>query len=178
MLRKAGTDVKPDSPELQELVDDMFETMYRAGGVGLAAPQVGLSLRMFVVDTAGFVEDEEDDNEGLRDFKKVFINPEIREEGGDEWAFNEGCLSIPDVREDVTRHSEIHIRYYDRDFKLHEEHLTGLKARVVQHEYDHIEGILFTDHISPLRKRMVKGKLKNISKGKVTVNYKMKFPGK
>lgn len=176
MLRKPGSDVDKDHPGLQELIDNMFETMHAASGVGLAAPQVGHSLRIFVVDTSGFVEDEEEDEEDLGSFKQAFINPEIIDETGNVWAFNEGCLSIPDVREDVEREEKLVIRYLDRDFNEHEEEYSGLKARVIQHEYDHIEGVLFTDHLSPLRKRILKGKLKNISKGKVSVNYRMKFP--
>lgn len=176
VLRKRGENITKDYPGIQELIDDMFETMYNASGVGLAAPQVGRSIRLFVVDAGGFADDDEDDEEGLKDFKRVFINPEIVEEEGDDWPFNEGCLSIPEVREDVDRCEKITIKYLDRDFKEHEEVLEGLKARVVQHEYDHIEGILFTDHLSPLRKRMIKGKLNNISKGKISVGYKMKFP--
>lgn len=176
VLRKEGENIDADYPHLQELIDDMFETMYSASGVGLAAPQIGRSIKLFVVDTAGFLDDDEEDTEGLGNFKKVFINPEIIEQTGEEWAFNEGCLSIPDVREDVVRREQIKIRYYDRDFKLQEDILDGYKARVVQHEYDHVKGILFTDYLSPLRKRMIKGRLNNISKGKVNVGYKMKFP--
>ena len=176
VLRKRGEDVDKDYPGLQELIDNMFETMYDAHGVGLAAPQIDKSIRVFVIDTTGFVDDDEEDEEELKDFKRVFINPRILEEDGEEWAFNEGCLSIPDVREDVVRPERIRIKYYDRDFNEHEEVYDGLKARVIQHEYDHIEGILFTDHLSPLRKRIIKGRLNNISKGKVSVSYKMKFP--
>lgn len=176
VLRKKGRDIAKDHPGLKELVANMFETMYAAGGVGLAAPQVGKSLRLFVIDASGFVDEDEEDEEGLKDFKKVFINPEIVEEEGDDWAFNEGCLSIPEVREDVTRAEDITIRYYDEDFNEYEETFTGLKARVIQHEYDHIEGVLFTDYLSPLRKRVLKGRLNNISKGKVSVNYRMRFP--
>lgn len=175
-MRKRGEDIEKDYPGLEELIDNMFETMYSASGVGLAAPQVGESIRLFVIDTSGFVDEDEEDEEGLKGFNKVFINPEIIEESGDKWPFNEGCLSIPDVREDVLRHPVMTIRYKDRDFNEHTEKFEGLKARVIQHEYDHVEGVLFTDHISPLRKRMVKGKLNNISKGKVSVSYKMKFP--
>ncbi len=176
VLRKAGKDVEEDFPSLKDLISNMFETMHEAGGVGLAAPQVGESLRVFVVDTANFVEEGEADEEGLADFKKVFINPEIIEETGKIWSFNEGCLSIPDVREDIDREEKIIINYLDENFEEREEEFTGLKARVIQHEYDHIEGVLFTDYLSPLRKRILKGKLNNISKGKVSVNYKMKFP--
>ncbi len=178
VLRKKGEDIDADYPNLQGLIEDMFETMYKAMGVGLAAPQIGKSIRLFVVDASGFVDEDEEDEEQLTDFKRVFINPRITEETGEEWAFNEGCLSIPDVREDVNRPEEITITYFDRDFKEQTEIFTGLKARVIQHEYDHIEGILFTDHLSPLRKRILKGRLANISKGKVSVNYKMKFPNR
>lgn len=177
VLRKPGEWVEEDSPEIQELIDAMFETMYSAGGVGLAAPQVGRSLRLFVIDTTPFAEGEEDEEAAqLNDFKRVFIDPEIEEETGDFWSFNEGCLSIPEVREDVNRRSAITVHYLDRNFEEQSETLDGLRARVVQHEYDHIEGILFTDHLKPLRRRMLKGRLQNIAKGKVDVKYKMKFP--
>ncbi len=177
VLRKRAENVDKDYPKLQELIDNMFETMYNASGVGIAAPQVNKSVRIFVVDATGFADDDdEEDEEGLKDFKQVFINAQIVEQDGKEWAFNEGCLSIPDVREDVSRPDRIRIKYVDRDFVEHDEVYEGLKARVIQHEYDHIEGILFTDHLSPLRKRMIKGKLTNISKGKVSVSYRMKFP--
>src|SRR5690606_5207461 len=175
VLRKRGEDIDKDFPKLQELIDNMWETMYSASGVGLAAPQIGRGIRLFVVDASGFVDEDEEDEEGLESFKKVVINHEIIDEDGEEWAFDEGCLSIPDVREDVVRHERIRIKYFDRDFNEHEEVYDGLKARVIQHEYDHIEGILFTDYLSPLRKRIIKGKLNNISKGKVSVNYKMRF---
>ena len=176
VLRKRGMDIPENTPEIQTLIDNMFETMYNASGVGLAAPQVDRSLRLFVVDTKGFTDEDEEDEDGLADFKKVFINPQIIEEDGEEWAFNEGCLSVPDVREDVVRPERIRIKYLDRDFNEHDEVYDDLKARVIQHEYDHIEGILFTDHLSPLRKRIIKSKLNNISKGKISVAYKMKFP--
>lgn len=176
MLRKSGSEVAENSDDVQKLIDDMFETMYHASGVGLAAPQIGRSLRIFIVDTSGFVDDQDSDEEGLMGFKKVFINPKKIEEDGESWTFNEGCLSIPEIREDVNRHEQIHLEYRDQDFKVHREVFTGLKARVIQHEYDHIDGILFTDHLSPLKKRLMKGKLSNISKGKVRVDYKMKFP--
>ena len=177
VLRKRAENVDKDYPKLQEFIDNMFETMYNASGVGIAAPQVNKSVRIFVVDATGFADDDdEEDEEGLKDFKQVFINAQIIEEDGKEWVFNEGCLSIPDVREDVSRKERIRIKYVDRDFVEHDEVYEGLKARVIQHEYDHIEGILFTDHLSPLRKRMIKGRLTNISKGKVSVPYRMKFP--
>jgi peptide deformylase len=152
--------------------------MYKASGVGLAAPQVGVGIRLFVVDASPFAEDEElsqEEKEQLSGFKKVFINPEL-EESGEEWAFNEGCLSIPEVREDIYRQEKIHITYFDENFKEHQETFTGLPARVIQHEYDHIEGILFTDKLSPLKKRLIKGKLNNIAKGNIQVDYKMRFP--
>ncbi len=176
VLRKKGEDIDQDYPGLQELIDNMFETMYNASGVGLAAPQIGRPIRLFVIDTNSFVEEGEEDEEELKDFREVFINAQIVEEDGEEWAFNEGCLSIPDVREDVNRQEQIRIEYYDRDFNKQEKVFEGLKARVIQHEYDHIEGILFTDHLSPLRKRILKSRLNNISKGKLNVGYKMRFP--
>lgn len=173
-LRNENKEVPQDYPELEQLVENMFETMYAANGVGLAAPQVNLNLRLFVVDGSpmdGIVEGEE----GLGDFKRVFINPVIEEEEGNEWAFEEGCLSIPDVREDVYRKPVIKIRYRDLAFNEVEETLDGMKARIVQHEYDHIEGVLFTDHISQLRRRMLKPRLNKITKGVIDADYKMKF---
>ena len=179
VLRKVGTEIDKDYPNLKELIANMKETMYNASGVGLAAPQIGKSIRLFLVDASPFAEDEdisEKDRAVLKDFNKVFINPKILEEEGDEWAFNEGCLSIPDVREDVFRQPQITIEYQDEDFKTHNETLDGLAARVFQHEYDHIEGILFTDKLSTLKKRLIKKKLENISKGKVRADYRMRFP--
>lgn len=179
VLRKKAKDITKDYPNLEELIGNMKETMEKAYGVGLAAPQVGLPIRIFVIDTAPFAEDEEleeEEQEQLRNLKKVFINPEILKEEGDEWAFNEGCLSIPDVREDVFRKPEITIEYYDENFEKHTETYSGLAARVIQHEYDHIEGILFTDKLSSLKKRLIKSKLRNISKGKINVEYRMRFP--
>ena len=179
VLRKRAKEISKDFSNLEELIGNMKETMHQAYGVGLAAPQVGIPIRLFVIDTTPFAEDEdldEEEREQLRNLKKVFINPRILEEEGDEWAFNEGCLSIPDIREDVFRKPEITIEYYDEDFEKHTEPYSGLAARVIQHEYDHIEGILFTDKLSSLKKRLIKGKLKNISKGKITVEYRMRFP--
>lgn len=176
VLRKKGEDIDKDFPKLQELIADMYETMYSASGVGLAAPQIGRAIRLFVVDASGFVDEDEEDEEELGGFKKVFINPQIIEEDGEEWDFNEGCLSIPDIREDVSRHERIRIKYMDENFNEYDEVYDGLKARVIQHEYDHIEGILFTDYLSPLRKRILKGKLSNITKGKISVSYRMRFP--
>jgi peptide deformylase len=172
VLKEKAESIKPDYPELQTLIDNMFETMYSAHGVGLAAPQIGKSIRLFIVDVTPFAEDDA----SLDGIKKVFINPEIILEEGTEWKFNEGCLSIPTIREDISRKPNISIRYQDEHFVEHQEEISGLLARVIQHEYDHIEGILFTDRISQLRKTLIRAKLINISKGNVKVDYKMKFP--
>jgi peptide deformylase len=150
----------------------MWETMYNAHGVGLAAPQVGKAINLFLVDTSAF------EDENYPKVKKVFINSEITEEWGDKWEYEEGCLSIPHIREKVSRHAELKLKYQDENFNWHEETFTGIAARVIQHEYDHIEGILFTDRISPLKRTMLKSKLQNISIGRVNVGYKMKFPKK
>ncbi|RZJ64691.1 MAG: peptide deformylase [Flavobacterium sp.] len=168
VLKKLCENIDENYPDLQQLIKNMFETMYNASGVGLAAPQIGLPIRLFIVDTKGD-EDEEA-------YVKVFINAQILEETGEPWAFNEGCLSIPDVREDVMRKPNILIRYYDENWQLHEDKVTGFPARVIQHEYDHIEGKLFTDKLGLLRKQMLKSRLDNISKGKVSTDYKMRFP--
>lgn len=179
VLKKKGTDITKDYPKLDELLTNMFETMYNAFGVGLAAPQIGLPIRLFLVDTSPFSEDEdftEEEKNTLKNFKRVFINAKIIKEEGDEWAFNEGCLSIPDVREDVFRQPTITIEYVDENFKPHIEIFDGLIARVIQHEYDHIEGVLFTDKLSSLKKRLIKSRLSNISKGKINVDYRMRFP--
>lgn len=179
VLRKVGKEISKDYPNLKELIANMKETMYNASGVGLAAPQIGKDIRLFIVDATPFAEDEdldESEREVLKDFKKVFINPEIIEEEGEEWAFNEGCLSIPDVRNDVYRKPKVTFKYQDENFNTHTETLDGIAARVFQHEYDHIEGILFTDKISSLKKRLIKKKLENISKGKINAGYRMRFP--
>ena len=179
VLRKKAKEIPSDYPKLNELVGNMFETMYNASGVGLAAPQVGLPLRIFVIDASPFADDEElsqEDQEQLKGFKKVFINAKIEEEEGKEWAFNEGCLSIPDIREDVNRKPQITITFQDEEFNSHSETYNGLAARIIQHEYDHIEGVLFTDKLSSLKKRLLKNRLEKISKGKVSVDYKMRFP--
>lgn len=176
VLRKKAVEIDEDYPDLKLVLEDMFETMYHSQGVGLAAPQIGLSIRLFVVDAAPFVDEDEEDTEGLRDFKRVFINPIIIEETGKEWKFEEGCLSIPGIREDVSRQPDVIVEYYNENFELVEEKLTGLAARVVQHEYDHIEGVLFIDKINPLKKQLIKGKLADITKGNIKVNYRMKFP--
>ena len=179
VLKKKAIDISKEYPNLDVLLENMFETMYNAFGVGLAAPQIGLPIRLFLVDTRPFAEDEEltkEEQEVLNGFKRVFINAKIIKEEGSEWAFNEGCLSIPDIREDVFRQPKITIDYVDENFKSHTEEFNGLVARVIQHEYDHIEGILFTDKLSSLKKRLIKGKLANISKGKIDVEYRMRFP--
>lgn len=179
VLRKQGKEITKDYPNLNDLIENMYETMYGAFGVGLAAPQIGLPIRLFIVDATPFSEDEDlsaEERDFLKDFKQTFINAKILKEEGDEWAFNEGCLSIPDVREDVFRQPNITIEYFDEDFKKHTKEFSGLAARVIQHEYDHIEGVLFTDKISPLKKRLIKSRLANISKGKIKVDYRMRFP--
>lgn len=179
VLKKEAKEIDKDYPKLNELIENMYETMYGAHGVGLAAPQIGLPIRLFLVDTEPFSDDEdlsEKDREQMKNFKKTFINAQILEEEGDEWVFNEGCLSIPDVREDVFRKPKIKIQYQDENFDTHVEEYDGLIARVIQHEYDHIEGVLFTDKLSSFKKRLIKGKLTNISKGKIRIDYKMRFP--
>ncbi|WP_027078636.1 peptide deformylase [Maribacter antarcticus] len=181
VLRKVGDDIDKEYPKLKELVANMWETMYNASGVGLAAPQIGLPIRLFLVDTSPFADDEdltEEEQKQLEGFKQVFINAYIEEETGEEWAFNEGCLSIPDVREDVSRKDTIKMTYFDENFKKQEQTFDGLLARVIQHEYDHIEGVLFTDKLSSLKKRLIKGRLANISKGKINVDYRMRFPNR
>ena len=172
VLKKRGKNLKKGELDVIKLSEDMFETMEAAHGIGLAAPQIGMSLRMFVVDGSP-IEDEEED---MSDFRKVFINPEIIEETGDEWAFEEGCLSIPDIREEIERIEKLRIHYFDENWEEHEEEYDGMKARIIQHEYDHIEGVLFTDHLTPLKKKLLKGKLVNISKGKVKTEYRIKAP--
>ncbi|SDG05284.1 peptide deformylase [Pedobacter terrae] len=171
VLKKVCTDIDKDYPELEKLISDMFDTMYYANGVGLAAPQIGLPIRLFIVDTG----EDEDGNPG---YKKVFINAEILEETGEAWSFNEGCLSIPDIRENIMRKPNIKISYFDENWVAHTDEVDGMPARVIQHEYDHIEGKLFTDKVSVLRKTMLKSKLDAISKGNIQTDYKMKFPNK
>ncbi|MGJ1266368.1 peptide deformylase [Sphingobacterium spiritivorum] len=175
VLRKKTQEIDEDYPEIKELIANMYDTMYAAHGVGLAAPQIGLPIRVFVIDASPFAEDDDEDK-SLKDFKKVFINPIIVEETGEKWGFNEGCLSIPDINEEVFRPANVVINYLDENFEEHEIELSGLAARIVQHEYDHLEGKLFTDKLGPLKKAMLKGKLDAISKGLIRVGYKMKFP--
>ncbi|HBR52707.1 MAG TPA: peptide deformylase [Flavobacteriaceae bacterium] len=179
VLRKKATVINENYPKLDALIENMFDTMYGARGIGLAAPQIGLAIRVFIVDASPFEDDEdltEEEQQLCANFKKVFINAKIVEEEGDEWAFNEGCLSIPNITEDVFRQPTITIEYHDEDFNKHTETYDGIVARIIQHEYDHIEGILFTDKLSVLKKRLLKSKLTNISKGKIDVSYRMKFP--
>lgn len=172
VLKKPAQDIEKGSIDVKKLVEDMYETMREASGIGLAAPQIGKSVRLFIVDGSPLEE------EGMEDFQKVFINPEIVWEEGDDWAFVEGCLSIPGIREEVTRPSRLCINYLDENFVEHEEEFDGMKARIIQHEYDHIEGVLFTDYLTAFKKRILKGKLANISRGKCEADYKIKAPKK
>lgn len=172
VLRQKAKDIDKGT-DLKQLIEDMFETMNAASGIGLAAPQIGKPIRLFIVD--GRALDEEDE---MEDFKKVFINPVVLEEQGDPWEFEEGCLSIPNIREKVKRKEEITIRYYDEDWNLQEEEYDGMKARIIQHEYDHIEGKLFLDYLTPLKRKLLKGKLTDISKGKVDTEYRIMAPKK
>lgn len=179
VLRKVSKDINKDYPDLDQLIENMWETMYASHGVGLAAPQIGRAIRLFVIDTEPFSDDEdlsEQERSQLADTKMVFINAKIIEETGEEWSFNEGCLSIPDIREEVLRQPTVTIEFCDENFEKKTQTFDGIIARVIQHEYDHIEGILFTDKLSPLKKRILKGKLSNISKGKIQVDYRMRFP--
>jgi len=183
VLRKVAEDIDKDYPGLDQLIKDMFDTMYGASGVGLAAPQVGKPIRLFIVDTQPFVDDDDEEEESeftpeerkqLQAFKKVFINARVISEEGEPWKFREGCLSIPKIREEVLRKDTVTIEYYDEKFKKHTETYDGLIARVIQHEYDHIQGVLFTDKISPFIRKLITGKLADISKGKVSADYKIK----
>lgn len=181
ILKKKAVNVEKQHLKLKELIRDMWETMYAAYGVGLAAPQIGESLRIFIVDGSPFAQDKSLDlveQQELRAFKKVFINPEIISYSGLNESFNEGCLSIPDVREDVSRLSTIEIVYYNEKFEKVEEEIRGLAARIVQHEFDHIEGILFTDKLGPLKKKLLKPKLAQIARGNINPDYLMRFHGK
>lgn len=173
-LRKVAQEIDRDYHNLGELIENMYETMYATNGVGLAAPQVNIPIRLLVLDATPFA-DEVPEAQG---FKRVMINPYIVEETGDEWVFNEGCLSIPDVREEVLRKPKIRIEYYDENWELHDETYDSVMARIIQHEYDHLEGVLFTDRVSSMRKILLKRKLQEISRGQVKAGYKMIFPGK
>jgi peptide deformylase len=176
VLRRTAPDISEDYKELDQLIEDMFETMHFSDGVGLAAPQVGKSLRIFVVDTTPMAEDKGEPE--LKDFRKVFINPYILEEWGDTWAFEEGCLSLPNLREDVVRPSHVRIEYYDEHWNLKEEEYKGIQARVIQHEYDHLEGKMFVDKVSPLRRKLLSARLNAISHGRVDCDYKLVYPKK
>ena len=181
ILKTKALEINESYPKLKDLLNNMWETMYSANGVGLAAPQIGLSIRIFIIDTFPFSEQEElskRESSELASFKKVFINPKIIEQNGNDWDFNEGCLSIPDIREDVSRKEIIKINFLNENFENKTLVLKGLKARVFQHEYDHLEGVLFTDRLSSLKRRLIKGKLENIMKGKILTDYKMLFQNK
>ncbi|MEM6831020.1 MAG: peptide deformylase [Bacteroidota bacterium] len=171
VLKKKAKEVEKGDESVKEFIENLFDTMYAAHGVGLAAPQVGFSLRVFIIDSTPMEEGEEN---GLR---QAFINPQILEEEGEPWAFEEGCLSIPGIREDVNRKPKVRVRYFDENWEAHEKEFDGVQARIIQHEYDHIEGVLFTDYISSFKKRLLKGKLANISKGKTDAEYRVKIPG-
>ena len=178
VLKRKSEVINKDYPKLKELIENMFETMYNASGVGIAAPQIGLSIRLFIVDTNPFAEDDslsDNDRNQLKSFKKIFINPVIIDEKGDEWSFEEGCLSIPNIREGVLRQKQITIQYHDENFNKHTDSFDGLLARVIQHEYDHIEGVLFTDKLSSFKKQLLKKKLLKISSGKLSFDYEMKY---
>jgi len=174
VLRKVSKEVDKNFKGLNTLIEDMFETMHKADGMGLAAPQIGKSLRIFVVDGYSLKMDDP----SMEGFKKVFVNPYILEKDGEECLINEGCLSIPKIREDISRKEKIHIQYYDENWNYYDENIDGLKARIIQHEYDHLQGILFTDKVSPLNKKLLRGKLLDISKGRIEVDYKIQVPGK
>ncbi|MEN9331229.1 MAG: hypothetical protein RLZZ94_319 [Bacteroidota bacterium] len=171
ILRKVAEPISADYPKLNEIIQNMFDTMRRSNGIGLAAPQIGLSIRLFVVDATPYENDERD----LDGFKQVFINAQILEEEGKKWKCSEGCLSIPGIREDVDRNPNITVRYMDENFVEHTESYTGMRARIIQHEYDHIEGVLMTDRLTPIKKQLLKGRLNDIMKGRTDADYKMRF---
>ena len=171
LLKNLSEAIQPNYPELKQLIENMYETMYACHGVGLAAPQIGLSIRLFIIDCTPFKEDETH----LKGFKKTFINAEIISQEGEEWLFKEGCLSIPEVREEVSRKPQIRLRYFDENFIEHTEDFDGIAARVIQHEFDHIEGVLFTDYLAPLKKRMIQRRLNNIKNGDIKPEYRMRF---
>lgn len=175
VLRKVGVEISKEYHDLEKLIDDMFETMEKSKGVGLAAHQINKAIRLFIIDSTRMYDEEDKKNDG---FREVFINAKMIKETGDDWPYEEGCLSIPNIREDVYRNDTIRIQYFDREFKKHEKEFKGLTARVIQHEYDHIEGKLFIDHLKPLKRSLLKGRLDKISKGNIDVSYKMKFPKK
>jgi len=170
VLRKVARPVEQNEEGLEDFIDNLWDTMYQSDGIGLASPQVGKSVRIFVIDGTPL----EEDDPSLKDFKVTFINPEILDRQGDDKTYEEGCLSIPNIREEIVRPEKVRIRYYDRDWNLHEEEYGGIAARIIQHEYDHLQGVLFTDKVAPLKKRMLRNKLNAISKGKFDVSYKVK----
>lgn len=172
VLKKVAENISPEYEGLSELIDNMWETMYEASGVGLAAPQINKSIRLFVIDATPYGEDHPE----TKEFKKVFINAEMLSENGEAWTMGEGCLSLPGMNEDVSRQPEIRLRYQDENFETHEETYSGILARIIQHEYDHIDGILYVDRLPALKKMLLKGKLRDISEGKVDVEYRMIFP--
>ncbi len=180
VLRAVSKEIDKTYPDLQQLIADMWETMYASNGVGLAAPQVNRGIRLFVMDSQQIFDNQEEDEKG--DFpdepgvKKVFINPKVLSLGGEEWLYNEGCLSIPKIREDVIRNEEVTIEYQDENFNKHTETFNGVTARIILHEYDHLEGKLFIDYLKPLKRKLMKSKLDDITKGKIKVDYKMMFP--
>jgi peptide deformylase len=180
VLRKVAEDITKEYPELDKLIADMWETMYNSNGVGLAAPQINKSVRLFVMDSTQIFENLEDDEVGVYPdapgYKGVFINAHIKAKEGNEWAYNEGCLSIPKIREDISRNEQVTIEYVDENFQPHVKTFNGLTARVILHEYDHLDGKLFIDYVKPLKKTLLKRKLDDISKGKVKVDYRMLFP--
>ncbi len=180
ILRSVSKEITPEYPGLAKLIEDMWETMYASNGVGLAAPQVNKNIRLFIVDSRQVFENQDEEDKGKYPdepgLKQVFINARIKGLNGEEWAYNEGCLSIPKIREDVTRNETVTLEFMDENFQLHEQTFRGVTARVILHEYDHIEGKLFIDYLKPLKRKLLKGKLDDISKGKIKVDYKMVFP--
>jgi peptide deformylase len=180
VLRQVAKDITPDYPDLTKLIEDMWETMYSSNGVGLAAPQVNRDIRLFIVDSHQVFENlEENEQDKYPDgpgIKQVFINAHITDLNGDEWSYNEGCLSIPKIREDIFRSEEVTLEYLDENFEPHVSTFHGISARIIQHEYDHTEGKLFIDYLKPLKRKLLKGKLDDITKGKISVDYKMSFP--
>lgn len=179
VLRKVCADITPDYENLSKLLDDMWETMYASNGVGLAAPQINKGIRLFVIDSKQIFENQDEEDKGKYadepGYKGVFINARIKEFDGDDWSYNEGCLSIPKIREDIRRPEEVVLEYFDENFQPHTQKFVGITARIIQHEYDHIEGKLFIDYLKPLRKKMLQGKLNDISKGKLKLDYKMMY---
>ncbi|MEP7233643.1 MAG: peptide deformylase [Ginsengibacter sp.] len=179
ILRKVGKEISPDYPDLNKLIEDMWETMYNSRGVGLAAPQINKDIRLFVMDSVQIIEnleaDEKDDYPGDEGYKGVFINAKIKSVNGEEWSYNEGCLSIPKIREDILRREKVNLTFLDENFETHTKAFSGVTARVILHEYDHVDGKLFIDYLKPLKKSLLKRKLADISKGKISVDYRMSF---